>query len=202
MTNQQQIVLASSNPGKLNEIKTLLADLPLQLIPQDELNINPAEETGLSFVENAIIKARHAAQLSGHPAIADDSGLAINALDGRPGIYSSRFAGEHATDDQRIEQILKELEQQKATDRSASFYCVCVYLRHGKDPAPIICQGIWRGEILPEKRGEQGFGYDPIFYVPTHDCSAAELPPEVKNKLSHRGQAFLELLSKLQKMSE
>lgn len=185
---KQKIVLASSNKGKIAELGDLLKNFPFEIISQDELNISPAEETGLTFVENALLKARHAAQLSGLPAIADDSGLAVEALNGRPGIYSARYA---KTDAAAIEKLV--LEMQGQTNRAAAFCCVIVMLRSADDPLPLVCQGLWQGEILHKPEGSAGFGYDPIFYVPSHGCSAAQLDFKEKNRISHRGQALAEL---------
>ena len=197
----KKIVLASSNPGKVREINQLLADLDLQVQPQSEYGVEDAEETGLTFVENAILKARNAAQHTGLPAIADDSGIEVDALNGAPGIYSARFAGAGASDQDNLEKLLTDMQGIAAAGRSARFQCLLVYLRHATDPTPLICQGTWEGRILAEPRGEHGFGYDPVFYVPTHDCSSAELPPQVKNALSHRGQALRKLVSALQDRS-
>jgi XTP/dITP diphosphohydrolase len=194
----KQIVLASSNPGKVREINRLLADLGLHAHPQSEYGVIDAEETGLTFVENAIIKARNAARHTGLPAIADDSGIEVDALNGAPGIYSARFAGPGASDRANLEKLLDELRVVPDTGRSARFQCLMVYLRHAEDPTPVICQGTWEGSILPEPRGENGFGYDPVFYVPTHGCSSAELAADVKNSLSHRGQALRQLVVRLQ----
>ena len=197
----KKIVLASSNPGKVREINQLLADLDLQVQPQSEYGVEDAEETGLTFVENAILKARNAAQHTGLPAIADDSGIEVDALNGAPGIYSARFAGAGASDQDNLDKLLTDMQGIAAAGRSARFQCLLVYLRHANDPTPLICQGTWEGRILAEPRGEHGFGYDPVFYVPTHDCSSAELPPQVKNALSHRGQALRKLVSALQDRS-
>ena len=197
----REIVLASSNPGKVREINRLLADLGLHAQPQSEYGVVDAEETGLSFIENAIIKARNAARHTGLPAIADDSGLEVDALNGAPGIYSARFAGPGASDRANLEKLLYELRDIPGTGRSARFVCLMVYLRHADDPTPIICQGTWEGSILPEPRGENGFGYDPVFYVPTHDCSSAELTADIKNALSHRGQALRQLVAALKQAS-
>jgi XTP/dITP diphosphohydrolase len=194
----KQIVLASSNPGKVREINRLLAGLGLQVHTQSEYGIVDAEETGLTFAENAIIKARNASRHTGLPAIADDSGIEVDALNGAPGIYSARYAGPGASDQANLEKLLDALQDVPEARRSARFQCLMVYLRHAEDPTPIICQGTWEGSILTEPRGENGFGYDPVFYVPTHGCSSAELAADVKNSLSHRGQALRLLVAALQ----
>ena len=191
------VVLASSNPGKLREINQLLAGLDLNVVPQSDFNVPEAEETGLSFVENAILKARNAARHSAHAAIADDSGLEVDALHGAPGIYSARYAGRDASDAANLNKLLADLAGVPEAGRGARFQCVMVYLRHEFDPTPVICQGTWEGRILLEARGANGFGYDPVFYVPTHHCSSAELPAEDKNRLSHRGQALRALVATL-----
>ncbi len=198
MAAAKQVVLASGNRGKVLEIGALLAYLAIEVVPQSDFNLSEAEESGLTFVENAIIKARHAAELTGLPAIADDSGLEVDALNGAPGIYSSRFAGADATDQQNLEKLLADLKEVPKSQRTARFQCVIVYMEHAADPTPVICQGSWEGQILFEPHGTNGFGYDPIFYVPTHDCASAELPPDVKNRLSHRGKALKQLLAALQ----
>jgi XTP/dITP diphosphohydrolase len=190
-------VLASNNAGKVREINQLLAEEQITVVAQKEFNIPDAIEDGLSFVENAIKKARHTSSLSGLPAIADDSGIEVDALNGAPGIYSARFAGPGATDEANLEKLLSHLKETPEDHRGARFQCLLVYMRHSEDPTPIICQGTWEGRILHRPRGENGFGYDPIFYVPTHGCSSAELEPEVKNSLSHRGQALKKLLQAL-----
>lgn len=194
----QRIVLASGNKGKAREFSALLADAGFELISQRELNVADADETGLSFVENAIIKARHAAQITGLPAIADDSGLEVDALLGAPGIYSSRYAGAEAdvgsSDGANVDKLLRELAGIPDGERTARFRCVIVYMRHALDPTPLICQGSWEGSILRAPRGDGGFGYDPVFLVPGYDCASAELPPATKNRLSHRGQAMAQLL--------
>jgi XTP/dITP diphosphohydrolase len=194
----KEIVLASSNPGKVREINQLLATLDLHVQPQSEFGVVDAEETGLTFVENAILKARNAAQHTGLPAIADDSGIEVDALNGAPGIYSARFAGENASDQANLEKLLAELDGLPEAQRRARFQCLMVFLQHADDPTPVICQGTWEGRILPAARGDNGFGYDPVFYVPSHDCSSAELPAEIKNTLSHRGQALRKLVAALQ----
>jgi XTP/dITP diphosphohydrolase len=194
----KQVVLASSNPGKVREINQLLADLELNVVPQSEYGVTDAEETGLTFVENAILKARNAALHTGQPAIADDSGIEVDALNGAPGIYSARYAGNGAGDRANLEKLLADLADVAEAQRTARFQCLMVCLRHAHDPVPLICQGTWEGRILLAPRGDNGFGYDPVFYVPTHDCSSAELPPEIKNTLSHRGQALRKLLAALQ----
>ncbi len=195
--SNNHIVVASNNAGKLREIQALLEPAGLQLLPQGQLGIEPAEETGLSFVENAILKARHAARCSGCAAIADDSGLEVDALNGAPGIYSARYAGTESSDQANCEKLLRALADLPAASRSARFQCVMVYLRHAEDPTPLICHGTWEGLILDAPRGQRGFGYDPIFGVPTHGMSSAELEPETKNALSHRGQALRALVASL-----
>ena len=193
-----RLVLASGNKGKLREINQLLHGLHIEAIPQTEFKVPDAEETGLTFVENAIIKARNAAEHSGLPALADDSGIEVDALSGEPGIYSARYAGKGASDDANLTKLLQALKDVPDAERTARFQCVMVYMAHAKDPTPLICQGTWEGRILYEPRGENGFGYDPVFFVPTHNCSAAELESSVKNQLSHRGQALRKFLALLQ----
>ena len=193
----QRIVLASGNAGKLREMRTLLDTLDVEIVAQNEFGFPEAEETGLSFVENAILKARHAAAQTGLAAIADDSGLEVDALHGSPGIYSSRYAGPDASDQDNLSQLLHDLRDVPDTERSARFQCVIVYMRQALDPTPLICQGTWHGSILREARGLNGFGYDPVFWVPQQQCTSAELPPELKNRLSHRGQALQQLVSVL-----
>lgn len=188
-----RIVLATGNQGKLREISEMLAGLDLKIVAQSDYDFEEAEETGLTFVENAIIKARHAAHHTGLAAIADDSGLEVDALQGAPGIYSSRYAGEHATDKDNVKKLLTALKDLPDEQRNARFQCVMVYMRHENDPTPIICQGTWEGRILHAARGENGFGYDPVFDVPNYNCSSAELPADIKNSLSHRGQALRKL---------
>ncbi len=183
----QTVVLASDNAGKLRELSEVLAPLGVMLKPQSDFNVPEVEETGLSFVENAILKARAAASHSGLPAIADDSGLEVDYLKGAPGIYSARYSG--GGDTANNARLLKALGALPAAQRSARFQCVLVFMRHDLDPTPLVCQASWEGTILFEPRGENGFGYDPLFYVPDHQCSSAELPREIKNQLSHRAKA-------------
>ena len=194
----KQIVLATGNLGKVREINELLAGHDLKIKPQSDFQVPEAEETGLTFVENAIIKARNAARYSDLPAIADDSGLEVDALHGAPGIYSSRFAGVGASDRDNVEKLLADLAGLRDEQRTARFQCLMVYMRHADDPTPIICQGTWEGRILFTPRGNNGFGYDPVFFVPEQNCSSAELTPEIKNRLSHRGQALRKLVTVLQ----
>lgn len=196
-TAENRIVLASNNAGKVREIGQLLADKHLEVLPQSTFDIPEVEETGLTFVENAILKARNACALSGLPAIADDSGLEVDALKGAPGIYSARYAGANATDADNNTKLLAALKDVTQAERTARFQCVMVYMEHENDPTPIICQGSWDGEILTQPQGDNGFGYDPLFYVKEKNCSSAELPAEVKNAMSHRGKALQELVSKI-----
>ena len=192
-----RIVLATGNQGKVREIGQLLSDSHLGIVPQSDFAVPEAEETGLSFVENAIIKARNAAHHTGLPAIADDSGLEVDALNGAPGIYSARYAGVGHGDAANNRKLLAALDGLTEQQRSARFQCVMVYLRHALDPTPLICQGTWEGRILASPVGSGGFGYDPVFFVPTHNCSAAELQDSDKNRLSHRGQALRLLVAAL-----
>jgi XTP/dITP diphosphohydrolase len=193
--NSHHIVLASNNPGKIREIQALLPDYAI--IPQSECVQTEADETGLTFVENALLKARHTAQYCNLPVLADDSGLAVNVLNGEPGIYSARYAGLGANDNDNNDKLLQELAGVPFEERTAKFICVIVLLEHAADPVPLITQGVWEGKILLHPQGANGFGYDPLFWVPEHSCSSAELPPEVKNSLSHRGQALRQLASLL-----
>lgn len=185
--DNQVVVLASGNAGKLRELDKVLAPLDVSLQPQAQFNVPDAEETGLSFVENAIIKARAAAQHTGLPAIADDSGIEVDHLNGAPGIYSARYSG--AGDEANNVLLLQELGEIPEEQRSARFQCVLVYMRHAMDPVPLICQGSWEGFILSAARGENGFGYDPLFYLPDYQCSSAQLDPSIKNRISHRAKA-------------
>ncbi|APS31375.1 RdgB/HAM1 family non-canonical purine NTP pyrophosphatase [Pectobacterium brasiliense] len=193
----QKVVLATGNPGKVRELASLLADFGLDIVAQTELGVDSAEETGLTFIENAILKARHAAHITGLPAIADDSGLAVDALGGAPGIYSARYAGVEASDQQNLDKLLLTLKDVPDAQRRASFHCVLVYLRHAEDPTPIVCHGSWQGVLTHEAAGSGGFGYDPIFFVPELGKTAAELTREEKNAQSHRGQALRLLMDAL-----
>jgi XTP/dITP diphosphohydrolase len=193
----ESIVLASNNAGKVREFNELLAAERIHVIPQGQLGVPEADETGLTFVENAILKARNAASHSGLAAIADDSGLEVDALAGAPGIYSARFAGPGASDAENLEKLLADMRGVPEDLRSARFQCLMVYLRHAQDPTPVICQGTWEGRILLEPRGRNGFGYDPVFLVPGEGCSSAELSSSTKNRLSHRGRALKMLVEHL-----
>jgi XTP/dITP diphosphohydrolase len=193
----KKIVLASNNPGKVREIGQLLVDLDIEVVAQSEFNVPEIEETGLTFVENAILKARNAAHYSGLPALADDSGIEVDALNGAPGIYSARFAGAGASDAQNLQKLLTDIQAIDRAPRSARFQCLMVLMRHELDPTPLICQGTWEGQIIDTPQGDNGFGYDPIFYVPEEKCTSAQLPPERKNALSHRGKALQCLLAQL-----
>ncbi len=194
---QQKIVLASGNKGKLAELQDALNDFDVALIPQSEFSVTDADETGLSFIENAILKARHASLATGLPALADDSGLEVDALKGAPGIYSARFSadenGKGATDESNNLKLLAELQNVPAQDRTARFHCVLAFVKHALDPNPIICQGAWEGVIKSELDGKGGFGYDPLFFVKDHNKTAAQLTKEEKNKISHRGLAIKQL---------
>ena len=193
----QKVVLASGNQGKLREFIRMLSSQDMEIIKQSEFNVPDAEETGLTFVENAIIKARHAAKITGLPALADDSGIEVDALNGLPGIYSARYSGEG--DDANNIKLLEAMKDVPDDKRTARFRCCIVYMRHAEDPSPIIADAAWEGSILHELKGENGFGYDPLFYVPTHGCSSAEIDPDEKNRISHRGQALRLLLAALKK---
>lgn len=193
-----KVVLASGNQGKVRELTDLLKAQNIEVVAQSEFNLESPEETGLTFIENALIKARYAAEQTGLPAIADDSGLSIPVLNGAPGIYSARYAGEQATDQANIDLVLKNLSGVEKARRTAVFNCVLVYLRHPHDPTPIVCHGQWQGQVTESQYGEGGFGYDPIFWVPEKNCTAAELTKVEKNAISHRGQALSLLLSQLE----
>ena len=187
----QQLVLASGNKGKIKEIQAILANH--LIVPQSAFNVLEAEETGSTFVENAIIKARNAALHCNLPAIADDSGLVVDALNGAPGVISARYAGVGASDQDNVIKLLQQLEGIPEAQRTARFICVMVFMTHAEDPFPVIAQGVWEGLILNEQVGANGFGYDPVFWVPSHQCASAELSAEVKNSLIHRGQALRQL---------
>lgn len=191
----QEIILATSNKGKIAELEAILA--PTHCITQASLGIESAEETGLTFVENALLKARHASRITGKAALADDSGLVVPALQGAPGIYSSRFAGDNATDAQNIELLLTRMANFSDKQRQAYFYCAIVLIKHADDPAPVIGCGQFRGFIAHEAQGSSGFGYDPVFFVPEQQCTAAQLPADLKNQISHRGKALLQLKQQL-----
>ncbi|GAC13949.1 XTP/dITP diphosphatase [Aliiglaciecola lipolytica] len=193
-TEKQKIVLATGNKGKVKEFERLLENFPYEVVPQSAFDLTDADETGTTFVENAIIKARHAAKLTGLAAIADDSGLAVDALGGEPGVYSSRYAGNDASDQQNVDKLLQALANVAEENRTARFLCVIVFMQSAEDPTPIICQGEWHGHISQVRRGEKGFGYDPVFWVSSQNQTAAQLPAEVKNRLSHRGKAMAKLL--------
>ncbi|WP_440874336.1 XTP/dITP diphosphatase [Thalassotalea sp. PLHSN55] len=189
------IVLATGNKGKVKELGALLSAHKINVVPQSDFNVEDAEETGTTFIENAIIKARHAAKISGLAAIADDSGLEVDALNGEPGIYSARYAGESASDSDNIDKVLAALKDTPQAQRSARFHCVLVYMKHHLDPTPIICHGVWEGSISNEKIGEHGFGYDPVFWQEQLQMTAAQLTREQKGQLSHRGKALQQLLT-------
>jgi len=192
-----ELVLASDNRGKLKELTALLLDSGFSVVGQGALGVTPAEETGETFVENAILKARNAALQTGRPAIADDSGLEVDVLNGAPGVYSARFAGDHASDSDNVTQLLSRLENIPWEDRNARFRCLMVYLRQADDPAPLICEGTWSGVVTQAPSGRNGFGYDPVFWVPDEGCTAAELDSERKNGLSHRARALRMLVERL-----
>ncbi len=190
------LVLATGNPGKVKELANMLSSLNINVVPQSVFNVGEVAETGTTFVENAIIKARHAAKITGMPAIADDSGLEVDGLNGAPGVYSARFAGPGASDQDNIDKLLVDLGDNPI--RSARFWCVLVLMRHADDPTPLICSASWEGEITLTQNGNGGFGYDPVFFVAEKNCTSAELTKEQKNAVSHRGQALQKLLLELQ----
>ncbi|CAO1670091.1 RdgB/HAM1 family non-canonical purine NTP pyrophosphatase [Vreelandella maris] len=192
------LVLASGNAGKLKEFNQLLSPLGFDVRPQADFGVIEVEETGLTFVENALLKAREASLVSGLPALADDSGLEVDALNGAPGIYSARYGGEPKSDEKNNETLLAALSDCAEGQRSGRYWCVLVYLRHPKDPVPVIVQRSWEGEILAHPRGTEGFGYDPLFWLPDQGMSVAELPSDSKNRLSHRGRALQGLVELLQ----
>lgn len=195
---KQKWVLATGNQGKVKEMSELLNSFSIEVLPQSQFNVPDVPETGTTFVENAIIKARHASKLTGLPAIADDSGLEVDFLSGQPGIYSARYAGEAATDRENIDKLLSKLVGINPEQRKARFQCVLVYMRHELDPTPIICQGTWEGSITEQVMGEQGFGYDPIFWVESEQSTSAQLTKQRKSELSHRGKALTQLVNLLQ----
>jgi XTP/dITP diphosphohydrolase len=196
----RRVVLASGNVGKLREMSALLAPLGFELLTQSSLGIHPAAETGTTFLENALIKARHGAKIAQLPAIADDSGIEVDALDGRPGVYSARFAGENASDHDNLQKLLTELHGVPAEFRQARYHCVIVFVRDAHDRDPIVAHGTWEGQIGTQPRGTGGFGYDPIFIPAGLHSTAAQLPPEQKNTLSHRAQALIALIDKLEEI--
>ena len=196
----KKIVLASGNKGKIKEFSELFANWSVDVVAQTQLHIKSVPETGTTFIENAIIKARHAASQSGLPALADDSGLVVDALSGAPGIYSSRFAGDDASDEDNVVKLLQHMQRQP--NRKAHFQCVLVFMRSAEDPVPIIAQGKWHGIISEHANGNGGFGYDPIFWCPEHNCSAAQLSKQVKNTISHRGKALTSLIPEMAKLFE
>lgn len=193
----QKVVLATANPGKVNELASLLADFGMDIVAQTDLGVSSIEETGLTFIENAILKARHASAATGLPAIADDSGISVDALGGAPGIYSARYAGENATDEQNLKKLLSAMKDIPDQQRQAQFNCVLVYMRHAEDPTPLVFHGRWHGVIAHSPSGCGGFGYDPIFYTHEFGCTAAELTQPQKQAISHRGQALDMLLDAL-----
>ena len=192
----KKIILASNNKGKIAEFNTMLDGI-YQVVSMSDMQVEEVPETGLTFVENALIKARNASEQSGLPALSDDSGIVVDALNGEPGIYSARYAGNHGDDEANTQKLLDKMEDVADGKRTARFWCAIVFVEHTNDPTPIIVQRGWEGEILRKKAGDNGFGYDPIFYVPTHRCASAELSPEIKNSISHRGKALVALLEEL-----
>jgi XTP/dITP diphosphohydrolase len=192
----KKLILATGNLGKVREMNAMLKGV-YEVVSQKELGVNEVPETGLSFVENALIKARNASRQTGLPALADDSGIVVDALNGAPGIYSARYAGEGASDEENLQKLLVDLKRQNTGSRQARFWCALAFVQHGEDPTPVIIQKGWEGEIADEASGQGGFGYDPIFYLPSHGCTSAELSSEEKNKISHRGQALQTFLEQL-----
>ncbi|MFL9709830.1 RdgB/HAM1 family non-canonical purine NTP pyrophosphatase [Methylobacillus sp. Pita1] len=195
----QKLVIASGNQGKLREIQALLAPLSIEVLPQSAFNVPEAEEPFVTFIENALAKARHASRHTGLPALADDSGICVNALQGAPGVYSARYAGEPKSDERNNQKLLQSLEGLQ--DRHAYYYCVMVLVRHTDDPQPLIAEGAWQGEILTAPRGDGGFGYDPLFLDAKTGQTAAELPSEIKNRISHRGHALTKLVQQLERLA-
>lgn len=194
------IILASGNPGKLREFKQMFKDLPYLVEPQSEYGVPDVPETGTTFIENAIIKARHAAEITGKPCIADDSGIEVDALSGEPGIYSARFAGIGASNEANLNKLLDVTKEIPSEQLSCRYVCVLVLMRHAKDPTPLISQATWEGTLLREPVGENGFGYDPIFWLEEYGCSSAQLAPELKDQISHRGKALRDLVKQLQNL--
>jgi XTP/dITP diphosphohydrolase len=192
----KKIILASNNKGKIREFNAMLDGL-YEVVSMSDRKVEEVPETGLTFVENALIKARNASEQSGLPALADDSGIVVDSLNGEPGIYSARYAGNHGDDEANTKKLLDDMQSVPDGKRTGRFWCAIVFVEHANDPTPIIIQRGWEGEILREKVGGNGFGYDPIFYVPTHGCASAELAPEIKNTISHRGRALAALLKEL-----
>lgn len=195
----RRVVLATGNPGKVRELREMLAEFGLEILPQTELGVSAADESGATFAENALIKARHAAAHAGLPAIADDSGLCVDALGGRPGVHSARYAGPQAGDRENLELLLREISRTGEQCAAAQFRCAMAWVDSAADPDPVIVEAAWEGSIVREPAGDNGFGYDPVFFVPTHGCTSAQLPPAIKNRISHRGQALRGLLGALQK---
>ncbi len=198
----KKIVLATGNQGKVREMADLLADFGFDVVAQSEFNVSEVAEIGTTFIENAIIKARHAAKETGLPAIADDSGLEVDYLGGAPGVYSARYAGEDASDQQNLEKLLDAMKDVPEAQRSARFHCVLVLMRHENDPTPLVCHGKWEGRILTQAHGSNGFGYDPIFFVPEENCASAQLEPVRKKQLSHRGQALKKLFQAIEEQKQ
>jgi XTP/dITP diphosphohydrolase len=198
MPDANRLVLASNNAGKVREVAQILAELNMEVMPQGDFGVSEVAETGTTFVENAIIKARHAAEVTGLAAVADDSGLVVDALNGEPGVWSARYAAEGASDQANLNKVMEQLRDVPDQRRSARFLCVMVFMRHAGDPTPVIAQGSWEGSIGRNAAGDNGFGYDPVFWVAEHGCTAAELSAEVKNSLSHRGQALRGLVAAMQ----
>lgn len=197
-----KLILASGNPGKIKEFSELLGPLGWQVHPQAEFQVEEAEETGLTFVENALLKARNAAKVTGLPALADDSGIEVDALQGAPGIYSARFAGPGSSDADNCQRLLKELEGRPPEERRARYWCVLAFMRHSLDPTPVLVQASWEGQVLTRPQGDGGFGYDPLFWLPDLNKTAAELDPAEKNRVSHRGRASQALFKALSKLQE
>lgn len=198
----KQLVLATGNQGKVKEMADLLSAFGFDVKAQSEFNVSDVAETGTTFIENAIIKARHAAKETGLPAIADDSGLEVDALNGQPGIYSARYSGSDATDQKNIDKLLEAMKDVPEAQRTARFHCVLVLMKHENDPTPLVCHGKWEGKILTEQKGENGFGYDPVFFVPEENCASAELDSARKKVLSHRGKALKALFTALEEQAQ